>query len=113
MGMTSGTEAGGAMRIGEVFVRWKNKFVAYSTYCANLPASRALIERYENENQLIKQKIAVRSSCLILCSINYSSFFQECGYEANRNQFRLQDLLSVPMQRVLKYHILLNVCFLY
>uniref|UniRef100_A0A914VIK6 DH domain-containing protein n=1 Tax=Plectus sambesii TaxID=2011161 RepID=A0A914VIK6_9BILA len=72
------------MRIGEVFVRWKNKFVAYSRYCAQLPASRALIERYENDNKEIKQKIA------------------DCGYEANHNQFRLQDLLSVPMQRVLK-----------
>ena len=28
---------------------------------------------------------------------------------ANEGRFRLRDLLSVPMQRVLKYHLLLKV----
>jgi len=38
--------------------------------------------------------------------------------EANEGRFKLRDLLSVPMQRVLKYHLLLKVrcrvfiCFL-
>jgi len=30
--------------------------------------------------------------------------------KANQGKFRLRDLLSVPMQRVLKYHLLLKVC---
>lgn len=58
-GLASQAEAANAMRIGEVFVRWKNKFVAYSRYCSQLPASRALIERFEHESREIKQKIAV------------------------------------------------------
>ena len=34
---------------------------------------------------------------------------QECQNEANGGKFRLRDLLSVPMQRVLKYPLLLRV----
>jgi len=36
---------------------------------------------------------------------------QECQNEANGGKFRLRDLLSVPMQRVLKYPLLLRVIF--
>lgn len=36
-------------------------------------------------------------------------FFQACQKDANQGKFRLWDLLSVPMQRVLKYHLLLKV----
>jgi len=36
--------------------------------------------------------------------------FQECQNRANEGQFRLRDLLAVPMQRILKYHLLLAVC---
>lgn len=32
--------------------------------------------------------------------------------EANKGKFRLRDLLSVPMQRVLKYHLLLKVSYI-
>lgn len=31
-----------------------------------------------------------------------------CEKEANEGRFRLRDLLAVPMQRILKYHLLLN-----
>ena len=33
--------------------------------------------------------------------------------KANGGKFRLRDLLSVPMQRILKYHLLLRVSFLF
>ena len=33
---------------------------------------------------------------------------QLCEQEANQGRFRLRDLLAVPMQRVLKYHLLLK-----
>jgi len=39
----------------------------------------------------------------------YNKLFQECQNAANGGKFRLRDLLSVPMQRVLKYHLLLKV----
>lgn len=34
---------------------------------------------------------------------------QECSKRANNGKFTLRDLLVVPMQRVLKYHLLLQV----
>lgn len=34
---------------------------------------------------------------------------QECSKRANYGKFTLRDLLVVPMQRVLKYHLLLQV----
>uniref|UniRef100_A0A9J2PEQ3 Protein vav-1 n=1 Tax=Ascaris lumbricoides TaxID=6252 RepID=A0A9J2PEQ3_ASCLU len=78
------------MTIGDVFKSWKGKFVAYGDYCSQLPESRSRICQLEKTNPLIRQKII------------------ECGIAANRNQFHLQDLLSIPMQRVLKYHVLLS-----
>lgn len=36
-------------------------------------------------------------------------FVQECSKRANYGKFTLRDLLVVPMQRVLKYHLLLQV----
>lgn len=39
----------------------------------------------------------------------YDAVWQECQRKANEGKFRLRDLLSVPMQRVLKYHLLIHV----
>lgn len=38
-------------------------------------------------------------------------FVQECSKRANYGKFTLRDLLVVPMQRVLKYHLLLQVLY--
>lgn len=35
--------------------------------------------------------------------------YQECTLKVQDGKFKLQDLLVVPMQRVLKYHLLLKV----
>lgn len=45
-----------------------------------------------------------RSYCLVTTFL-----FQECSKRANNGKFTLRDLLVVPMQRVLKYHLLLQV----
>ncbi|VIO89268.1 Variant SH3 domain containing protein [Brugia malayi] len=76
--------------IGDVFITWKEKFVAYGEYCSKLPNSRSRICYLEKTDPIVRQKII------------------DCGIAANRNQFHLQDLLSIPMQRVLKYHVLLS-----
>lgn len=77
-------------RIGDIFVRWKQYFVCYSTYCSKLPESLRRIIQLAGESASIRQKIL------------------ECQIEANANKFTLQDVLSVPVQRVLKYHLLLR-----
>ncbi|VDK88877.1 unnamed protein product, partial [Onchocerca ochengi] len=73
-----------SVTIGDVFITWKEKFVAYGEYCSKLPSSRSRISYLEKTDPV------------------------DCGIAANRNQFHLQDLLSIPMQRVLKYHVLLS-----
>lgn len=77
-------------RISNVFLLYKEKFVIYGSYCTNLPRSQALLDelcnRYENIHQHVIQ----------------------CQKAANDGKFKLRDLLSLPMQRILKYHLLLN-----
>lgn len=46
---------------------------------------------------------------MILMSSFFVVFLQECSKRANYGKFTLRDLLVVPMQRVLKYHLLLQV----
>ncbi|KHJ99536.1 RhoGEF domain protein [Oesophagostomum dentatum] len=77
--------------IGDVFLQHKDKFIAYGPYCMGLGDSRARILELEKSDPAIKAKI------------------YECTASVNDNQFKLQDLLCLPMQRVLKYHILLSV----
>ena len=45
-----------------------------------------------------------------LCSKDESvrESVQTCEQAANEGRFRLRDLLAVPMQRVLKYHLILR-----
>ena len=44
--------------------------------------------------------------CVFVCVVVN---VKECEIAANEGRFKLRDLLSVPMQRVLKYHLLLKV----
>nr|CAD7200476.1 unnamed protein product [Timema douglasi] len=39
---------------------------------------------------------------------NVCAVLQKCQEEANGGKFKLRDILSVPMQRILKYHLLLD-----
>ncbi|CAD6189319.1 unnamed protein product [Caenorhabditis auriculariae] len=76
--------------IGNVFVIHKKRFVSYGRYCTGLDESRETILALEKKDATAWQKI------------------QECSGSITDNQFKLQDLLCLPMQRVLKYHLLLS-----
>ncbi|CAN7991478.1 unnamed protein product, partial [Ixodes pacificus] len=78
------------MRISDCFLRWKDKFIVYGDYCSNLPRAQEQIDELCTKKQLVNQ-----------CVLN-------CQQKANDGKFKLRDLLSVPMQRVLKYHLLLK-----
>lgn len=52
----------------------------------------------------ILDELLVQSEMLL-----FMYFYQDCQMAANEGRFKLRDLLSVPMQRVLKYHLLLKV----
>ncbi|CAI4229270.1 unnamed protein product [Auanema sp. JU1783] len=76
--------------IGNVFLDHKEKFIAYGPYCSTLDDSRRKLIDIEKSDCVLKSKI------------------HACTQEVNENQFKLQDLLCLPMQRVLKYHLLLT-----
>ncbi|RWS13194.1 protein vav-like protein [Dinothrombium tinctorium] len=78
------------LKISNCFITWKEKFVIYGDYCANLPKAQDLIEELCSKNDLINQAVI------------------RCQIEASDGKFKLRDLLSLPMQRILKYHLLLN-----
>ncbi|XP_055898518.1 guanine nucleotide exchange factor VAV3-like isoform X2 [Biomphalaria glabrata] len=76
-------------RLAEVFIQFKTKLLIYGDYCSNLPKAQEKIDKI-CENEQLRLKV------------------QECERRANEGKFRLRDLLHVPMQRVLKYHLLMR-----
>lgn len=78
------------MKISDCFLRWKDKFIVYGDYCSNLPKAQEQIDELCSKKQLVNQSVL------------------NCQQKANDGKFKLRDLLSVPMQRVLKYHLLLK-----
>ena len=75
-------------RIGEVFVDYKNWFLSYGEYCAQLPKATQLLDTLVSVDETIAEEV---SKC-----------------EKAAGKFKLVDLLTVPMQRILKYHMLLQ-----
>lgn len=67
-------------------------------------------------NELLNHEwMLVRKKCAMLHYATCDHFHaacvapQECTMKVQEGKFKLQDLLVVPMQRVLKYHLLLKV----
>ncbi|PNF32490.1 Protein vav [Cryptotermes secundus] len=81
---------GSTTRLSEVFLNWREKFLIYGDYCANLTYAQALVQDVCNRNQIVNQEVI------------------RCQQDANNGKFKLRDILSVPMQRILKYHLLLD-----
>ncbi|XP_021933195.1 protein vav isoform X2 [Zootermopsis nevadensis] len=81
---------GSTTRLSEVFLSWREKFLIYGEYCANLTNAQALVQDVCNRNELVNQEVI------------------RCQQDANNGKFKLRDILSVPMQRILKYHLLLD-----
>ncbi|XP_078325478.1 guanine nucleotide exchange factor VAV3-like isoform X4 [Crassostrea virginica] len=80
----------GTPKIGEVFVKYKKHLLVYGNYCSDMPKAQERLEEVTRKNELIR------------CQI------EACEKKANDGKFKLRDLLHVPMQRVLKYHLLLR-----
>ncbi|XP_033927838.1 LOW QUALITY PROTEIN: proto-oncogene vav [Melopsittacus undulatus] len=82
-------EPGGSRGLGPLFVAYKERFLPYGRYCSQVEAATRRLEH-------------------LSCSTDLSMKLQECSQRANNGRFSLRDLLMVPMQRVLKYHLLLQ-----
>ncbi|XP_012243060.1 protein vav isoform X2 [Bombus vosnesenskii] len=76
--------------LAQVFLDWREKFLIYGDYCANLTLAQNTLQEACARYELVNQEVI------------------RCQQEANNGKFKLRDILSVPMQRVLKYHLLLD-----
>uniref|UniRef100_I3IUK0 Osteoclast-stimulating factor 1 n=1 Tax=Oreochromis niloticus TaxID=8128 RepID=I3IUK0_ORENI len=80
----------GARNLFQVFVNYKERLLLYGRYCSQVEAATKHLDKLSNAREDIRMKL------------------EECSKRANSGRFSLRDLLMVPMQRVLKYHLLLQ-----
>ncbi|KAG8284415.1 Guanine nucleotide exchange factor vav2 [Homalodisca vitripennis] len=146
---------GSSARLSEVFLNWREKFLIYGDYCANLTNAQTRIQDICTHNDSINQEVIPTAGCLETlrnelrhsadcdrpgpaqpgsvavggcpfdcvyfnftkrpgrsqsapCFIPGGTICDRCQQEANNGKFKLRDILSVPMQRILKYHLLLE-----
>ncbi|KAJ6657688.1 hypothetical protein lerEdw1_002189 [Lerista edwardsae] len=74
----------------QLFIKYKERFLLYGRYCSQVEAATRHLDQMTNTIVDVRMKL------------------EECSQRANNGRFSLRDLLMVPMQRVLKYHLLLQ-----
>ncbi|XP_042573923.1 guanine nucleotide exchange factor VAV3-like isoform X4 [Cyprinus carpio] len=79
-----------AENLHQIFILYKDRLLLYGKYCSHVESAISLLDF------ICKNKEGVRLK------------LEECSKRANNGKFTLRDLLVVPMQRVLKYPLLLQ-----
>ncbi|XP_041064893.1 guanine nucleotide exchange factor VAV3 isoform X1 [Carcharodon carcharias] len=74
----------------QIFINYKEKLLIYGDYCSQVESAIKCLDEISKSRQELRLKL------------------EECANRANNGKFTLRDLLVVPMQRVLKYHLLLQ-----
>lgn len=74
----------------QVFINYKERLLLYGRYCSQVEAATKHLDKMASIREDVRMKL------------------EECSMRANSGRFSLRDLLMVPMQRVLKYHLLLQ-----
>ncbi|XP_068445087.1 proto-oncogene vav-like isoform X2 [Clinocottus analis] len=80
----------GAKNLHQVFLKYKERLLLYGHYCSQVETATKHLDKLSTTREDIRMKL------------------EECSNRANSRRFSLRDLLMVPMQRVLKYHLLLQ-----
>ncbi|XP_057698653.1 proto-oncogene vav-like isoform X2 [Corythoichthys intestinalis] len=80
----------GAKNLHQVFVNYKERLLVYGRYCSQVETATKHLDKLSSTMEDIRMKL------------------EECSKRANSGRFSLRDLLMVPMQRVLKYPLLLQ-----
>nr|XP_034353699.1 proto-oncogene vav isoform X4 [Arvicanthis niloticus] len=80
----------GATMLYQVFIKYKERFLVYGRYCSQVESASKHLDQVATAREDVRMKL------------------EECSQRANNGRFTLRDLLMVPMQRVLKYHLLLQ-----
>ncbi|XP_075473148.1 guanine nucleotide exchange factor VAV3 isoform X2 [Ascaphus truei] len=74
----------------EIFLLYKERLLIYGDYCSQVELAISTLDNISKGREDVRLKL------------------EECSKRANNGKFTLRDLLVVPMQRVLKYHLLLQ-----
>uniref|UniRef100_H2ZVV4 Vav guanine nucleotide exchange factor 3 n=1 Tax=Latimeria chalumnae TaxID=7897 RepID=H2ZVV4_LATCH len=74
----------------QIFLNYKERLLIYGQYCSHVEQAIASLDSICKTREDVQMKL------------------EECSKRANNGKFTLRDLLVVPMQRVLKYHLLLQ-----
>lgn len=77
-------------KLSQVFLEFREPFLIYGDYCSNMTCSTDTLRDVCARNASIEQLV------------------QQCQKEHSGGRVQLRDILSVPMQRILKYHLLLD-----
>nr|XP_028588458.1 guanine nucleotide exchange factor VAV3 isoform X1 [Podarcis muralis] len=80
----------GDQNLYQIFISYKERLVIYGQYCSQVETAISCLDNISKTKEDVKLKL------------------EECSKRANNGKFTLRDLLVVPMQRVLKYHLLLQ-----
>ncbi|KAG8509446.1 Guanine nucleotide exchange factor VAV2, partial [Galemys pyrenaicus] len=81
--------AGGGT-LAKVFLDFKERLLIYGEYCSRMEHAQTTLSQLLAGREDFRQKV------------------EECALKVQDGKFKLQDLLVVPVQRVLKYHLLLK-----
>ncbi|XP_044158107.1 guanine nucleotide exchange factor VAV3 isoform X1 [Bufo gargarizans] len=74
----------------QIFLKYKERLLIYGEYCSHVESAISILDSISKTREDVRLKL------------------EECSKRANNGKFTLRDLLVVPMQRVLKYHLLLQ-----
>uniref|UniRef100_A0A803TLW7 Vav guanine nucleotide exchange factor 2 n=1 Tax=Anolis carolinensis TaxID=28377 RepID=A0A803TLW7_ANOCA len=80
----------GGSSLAKVFLEFKERLLIYGEYCSRMENAQTTLNHLMANREDVRQKV------------------EECTLKVQDGKFKLQDLLVVPMQRVLKYHLLLK-----
>uniref|UniRef100_A0A8C3BIS3 Vav guanine nucleotide exchange factor 2 n=1 Tax=Cairina moschata TaxID=8855 RepID=A0A8C3BIS3_CAIMO len=80
----------GGSSLAKVFLEFKERLLIYGKYCSHMEYAQTTLNHLIANREDVRQKV------------------EECTLKVQDGKFKLQDLLVVPMQRVLKYHLLLK-----
>uniref|UniRef100_A0AAY4BFB7 Vav guanine nucleotide exchange factor 1 n=1 Tax=Denticeps clupeoides TaxID=299321 RepID=A0AAY4BFB7_9TELE len=78
------------VRVKQSHLRCVARLLLYGRYCSQVESSTKHLDKISTLREDVRMKL------------------EECSNRANSGRFSLRDLLMVPMQRVLKYHLLLQ-----
>uniref|UniRef100_A0A8C1ZVY1 Vav 3 guanine nucleotide exchange factor b n=1 Tax=Cyprinus carpio TaxID=7962 RepID=A0A8C1ZVY1_CYPCA len=79
-----------AENLHQIFIIYKDRLLLYGKYCGHVESAISVLDFICKEKEGVRLKL------------------EECSKRANNGKFTLRDLLVVPMQRVLKYPLLLQ-----